>query len=82
MVLQVDAVSRASQKLDETCHLLALSKMCKSPLKEELLWLSQSFKVLAPRISAAGFYDINRNVLLGLVSVVTTYFIVFLQFRN
>ena len=51
-------------------------------LAEELHVLARKLHVTSPHISAAGFFDMDYTIILGLISCITTYLLVFIQMNT
>lgn len=81
IVMSCDAVEQTGDNCITTCYILQ-TKLRKSPLRSELLFLALYVEKLKPKFSAAGFYQVNQLILAGIFSVVITYAIICIQFNS
>ncbi|CAH1986464.1 unnamed protein product [Acanthoscelides obtectus] len=63
-----------------TCYILEDKFPIKSPVRQELLELIDQVHYHAPVFTAFDLFELNRRTFLVLISVLTTYFIVSIQF--
>lgn len=82
-VLNCDKLEETGQDIVRTCYVLQeYDDVEQSIRRKELVLLSKFFRKLAPKISACGYFSVNKNVLSGLFSAVTSYAIIITQFRQ
>lgn len=81
LVLSCNDVQIYGEKFVTTCNILQAS-LRRSSLRSELQNLAQYSGKLKPIISAGGLYPVNQGVLAGIISVITTYSIIFIQFNT
>lgn len=80
VILSCDKVENIGKKLCNTCrNLQAIST--DEAVSSELKCLAQVLENLSPRFKAAGFVIINRNIIFGICSIITSNLIVALQFH-
>ncbi|KAJ8947251.1 hypothetical protein NQ314_008650 [Rhamnusium bicolor] len=80
IVMSCDGVEESGKKIVKTCFLY--QEVLEKPwLKQDLILFAKFTKQLAPKFSAAGFFQINQSVLSTLFSAVITYLIIILQFN-
>ncbi|XP_018567007.1 gustatory receptor 68a-like [Anoplophora glabripennis] len=77
-----DSIVRETEELLTNCYMLEQTLPLHSKELEELDSLKMLIKNNRPKLTAAGFFEINRSTLLSLLSTTTTYFIVALQFNS
>nr|CAH7750358.1 unnamed protein product [Callosobruchus chinensis] len=64
----------------KTCYILEDKFPIKSPIRQELLDLIDQAHYHLPVFTAFDLFELNRCTFLALISVLTTYFIVSIQF--
>lgn len=79
IVMSCDAVEKSVEKFITTCYILPTAR---SPLRAELHNLANYAEKLRPTFSAAGFYQMNQMTLTRILTVVTTYTIISIQFNT
>lgn len=79
VVMSCNGVEMNGKKVITTCF----SKLAdlESPLREELYLMAKCTEQLAPKISAAGFFTLNQATLMSIISFLTTYLIIIIQFN-
>uniref|UniRef100_A0A6P7H0N5 Gustatory receptor for bitter taste 66a-like n=1 Tax=Diabrotica virgifera virgifera TaxID=50390 RepID=A0A6P7H0N5_DIAVI len=75
-----DKVSRAAENLITTCYLLHPNAE-DQVLTEELTSLSRFMQDLFPEMSVAGWFTLNKSFVLVLISSLTSYIIIIIQFE-
>ncbi|KAJ8956567.1 hypothetical protein NQ317_012639 [Molorchus minor] len=81
IVMGCDRVEPSSKKNLKTYYLLQETVEI-SPQRNDIFFLPNYMKELAPKFSAFGFFDVNQRFLTGLFSTVTSYVIIIIQLRN
>ncbi|CAG9835488.1 unnamed protein product [Diabrotica balteata] len=79
IIFSSDAVTLESQKIIDLAYKELRKRSTTKLQKEELKRLVVKVKYYVPSLTAAKFFKINRNTILGLISVATTYSIVIIQ---
>lgn len=69
-----DGVERSGRELVTTCYIMQTEK-------KDLLNFAKYVEKLQPVFFAAGFYQINQRLIVGIFSIVTTYTIICIQFN-
>ncbi|CAH1379847.1 unnamed protein product, partial [Tenebrio molitor] len=80
-ILCCDMMSEEGDKLIPLCYKLQEKLDDHSSLRTELRRLAKYISHNLPKMSAAGFFYINRSTILNMVATVTTYYIVVIQFN-
>ncbi|XP_074028537.1 uncharacterized protein [Leptinotarsa decemlineata] len=80
VIFCIDAATKEPQKLIDFCMNLEGEFPEGSEHNRRLKSTVKKLKYLSPKITAAGFFPINRSTLLAMISVITTYFIVIVEF--
>ncbi|XP_028139283.1 uncharacterized protein LOC114333585 [Diabrotica virgifera virgifera] len=75
-----DKISRAADNLIKTCFLLH-PDVQDQVLTEELIALSKFMTDLFPEITMAGWFTMNKKFILVLISSLTSYVIIIIQFQ-
>lgn len=63
------------------CYLLQEQVATKSEEREELMKLANIAEARLPTFTAAGYFEINKSVLMNIFGTVATYIIVLIQFN-
>jgi hypothetical protein len=82
VTMSCDTVLSKSRKTLFLCYKLQERLPANSHVRYELYNLAKHLKVNITSITAANFFEINKNCLIGIFGTVTTYFIVILQFSG
>lgn len=64
------------------CFSFEQTLSAKSDLRAELLKLAQLTKANLPKLSAAGYFDIDKTIILSWFSVIATYSLVLIQLNE
>ncbi|RZC33331.1 7tm 7 domain containing protein, partial [Asbolus verrucosus] len=81
MIVACDLMVQAGDELVPLCYKLQEGLPDHSLLRVELRRLGKFTSFNLPKISAAGFFEINRTTVLNIIATVTTYYIVVIQFN-
>lgn len=76
-----DKTATEARQTISICYALQESVHAGAEEKLKLLELAQMANNNYPFLTAAGFFVVDRGVLLKILSITTTYFIVILQFH-
>ncbi|KAJ8941398.1 hypothetical protein NQ314_010398 [Rhamnusium bicolor] len=82
IVLCCDYASIEGMKTIRLCYKLQEKFEVFSNSREELLKLAYLAKSYSPKFSAANFFVVEKNTILGIISIATTYLIVVIQFNS
>lgn len=82
LIVPCDATIKEAKQFITTCHKLQKNCVTSSTDNKELLILLTTVTRTNAIYTAAGFFDIDRTTIFGLLSVITTYFIVIVQFNK
>nr|UTN00873.1 gustatory receptor [Semanotus bifasciatus] len=78
IILSCDALEKSGKEIIDTCYLhrqCAESKL----LKDRLLQIVDYAEHWRPKISAAGFYDLNQSTFVALFRAIITYLVILFQ---
>ncbi|KAJ8918639.1 hypothetical protein NQ315_013145 [Exocentrus adspersus] len=82
VALSCDLTNYEGKKIIKLCYNLEEKFSMNSPIRHELLELAEQAKFFAPRFVSVGLFDIKRKMLLSMMTTITTYIIVIIQYNN
>lgn len=78
MIISCDKVTAEAKRIVNVCNEVETNMDYSA--KDEVVKLLMIVKAKEPCYTAAGYFILNRSTLFALLNVVTTYFIILLQF--
>ncbi|RZC41106.1 7tm 7 domain containing protein, partial [Asbolus verrucosus] len=81
VIMSCDSATRESKKIVMLCYKIQQHCVANSIERKELIYLAEVTSASVPTFTAAGFFEINRNTFLGILSATTTYLIIIIQFN-
>lgn len=82
VALSCDFAHYEGNRIIKLCYNLGENFPLKSPIRDELLELAEQAKYFSPKFISVGLFNINRRILLSMVTTITTYVIIIIQFNN
>lgn len=82
VVISCDRVIAKAEQIVDTCCEVQENLQTRSSERNQVFELLKLIGSKKLSYSAAGYFIINKSTLFGLIGVITTYFIVLLQFHQ
>uniref|UniRef100_A0A6P7FLX6 Uncharacterized protein LOC114331775 isoform X2 n=1 Tax=Diabrotica virgifera virgifera TaxID=50390 RepID=A0A6P7FLX6_DIAVI len=81
MALFSNRVEQAGEDLLRLCY--SLQKDVENPLMlTQLKLLTEFFRGLRPKIQVIGYFDVNKRLIPVMISLITSYLIIIIQFQG
>ncbi|XP_049820841.1 gustatory and pheromone receptor 32a-like [Aethina tumida] len=82
LIIQSHKAKSSAKKIVQTSLRLQHHLPQYSPTREELFRLCEKAAMFEPTFTAADFFVLDKSTILSILSTITTYFIVVVQFNN
>ncbi|XP_056631925.1 uncharacterized protein LOC130442002 [Diorhabda sublineata] len=80
IVISCDRVEKTARRIVSACYLKP-GLLDRTPIRDDIIFFAEFTEKLIPSFSAAGFFQINQNILSTLFSAIITYLIIIIQFN-
>ncbi|KAJ8937834.1 hypothetical protein NQ318_016714 [Aromia moschata] len=80
LLMACDKVEKSSAKITATCYMRLDGLECPA-VRDEIILMAKYVTELAPKLSAAGFFQLNQYFMSTIFSSLMTYLIILIQFN-